>query len=289
MISKDTFFSKKRTLNLSGTIVELSSPLVMGILNITPDSFYEGGRHTSDTDILKRCENILSEGGSIIDIGAYSSRPGAEHISQEEELNRLLPALTLVRKEFPDALISVDTFRSAVANAVVKDFGVNIINDISAGDLDELMFETVASVKVPYIMMHMKGNPQTMQQQANYTNLIKDILRYFSIKVEKARKAGIHDIIIDPGFGFGKTQEQNYQLLARLNEFRIFELPVLVGISRKSMVYKLLETTADNALAGTIALNTLAILNGADILRVHDVKEAIDTVKIVNAYKNSYL
>lgn len=289
MISKDTFFSKKRTLNLSGTIVELSSPIVMGILNITPDSFYDGGRYTSDANILKRCEHILSEGGLVIDIGAYSSRPGAENVSEEEELNRLAPVLKMIRKEFPNAILSVDTFRSGIANIVVKDFGVNIINDISAGELDELMFETTASLKVPYIMMHMKGNPQTMQQQTNYQNLVKDILRYFSIRVDKAKKAGIMDIIIDPGFGFGKTQEQNYLLLARLKEFRIFELPIVVGISRKSMIYKLLDTTADNALAGTIALNTLAVANGANILRVHDVKEAVDTVKIVNAYKNSYL
>ena len=289
MISKDTFFSKKRTLNFAGTLYELSSPMVMGILNITPDSFYGGSQYTTDTAILRRCESILSEGGTIIDIGAYSSRPGAEHISEELELNRLLPALTLIRKEFSNALLSVDTFRSNVAKVTVQDFGVQMINDISAGDLDENMLETIANLKVPYVMMHMKGNPQSMQQQTEYQNLIKDILSYFADKVAKAKKAGIHDIIIDPGFGFGKTLEQNYLLLSRLSELRIFELPVLAGLSRKSMIYKLLDTTPDNALAGTISLNTLALLNGADILRVHDVKEAIDTVKIVNAYKNSYL
>ena len=287
MISKDTFFSKKRTLNFAGTLYELSSPMVMGILNITPDSFYGGSRHTTDTAILKRCECILSEGGTIIDIGAYSSRPGAEDISEELELNRLLSALTLIRKEFSNALLSVDTFRSNVAKVTVQDFGVQMINDISAGDLDENMLETIANLKVPYVMMHMKGNPQSMQQQTEYQNLIKDILSYFADKVAKAKKAGIHDIIIDPGLGFGKTLEQNYLLLSRLSELRIFELPVLAGLSRKSMIYKLLDTTPDNALAGTISLNTLALLNGADILRVHDVKEAIDTVKIVNAYKNS--
>jgi len=287
MISKDTFFSKKRTLNFAGTLYELSSPMVMGILNITPDSFYDGGRYTSDIDILKRCENILSEGGSVIDIGAYSSRPGAEHISEEQELDRLIPVLTLIRKEFPNALISIDTFRSNIAKTVVQDFGVQLINDISAGDMDESMLDTVAALKVPYIMMHMKGDPQTMHQQTDYQNLIKEILKHFAYKVEKAKKAGIHDIIIDPGFGFGKTLEQNYLLLSRLNELQIFELPVLVGVSRKSMIYKLLEATPDEALAGTISLNTLALLNGADILRVHDVKEAIDTVKIVKAYKNS--
>ncbi len=289
MISKDTFFSKKRTLNFAGTLYELSSPMVMGILNITPDSFYEGSRHVSDSDILKRCETVLFEGGDIIDIGAYSSRPGAVHISEEEELGRLGPALSLIRKSFPDALLSVDTFRSNVARAVVHDFGVQMINDISAGTLDEAMLETVAGLKVPYIMMHIKGDPRTMQQLTDYHDLVRDILKYFAEKVDQAKKAGIHDIIIDPGFGFGKTLEQNYHLLQRLSEFRIFELPILVGTSRKSMIYKLLDTSADKALAGTIAANTLALLNGADILRVHDVKEAIDAIKIVNAYKNSYL
>lgn len=289
MISKDTFFSKKRTLNFAGTLYELHSPMVMGILNITPDSFYEGSRQTSETAILKRCEAILSEGGEIIDIGAYSSRPGAEHISEEEELERLVTALKSIRKAFPEALLSVDTFRSSIANIVVKDFGVQVINDISAGTLDELMLETVAALKVPYIMMHIKGDPRTMQQLTDYDDLILDILKYFAQKNDTAKKAGIQDIIIDPGFGFGKTLEQNYQLLGRLNELQIFELPVLVGVSRKSMIYKLFETSADKALTGTISLNTIALLNGADILRVHDVKEAVETIKIVTAYKNSYL
>ena len=287
MISKDTFFSKKRTLNLGGTLHKLSSPMVMGILNITPDSFYDGGRYTTDVEILSRCERILSEGAAIIDLGAYSSRPGAEDISEEQELERLLPVLKLIRKEFPKALVSVDTFRANVAKMAVADFGVEVINDISAGELDKNMLETVASLKVPYVMMHMKGNPQTMQQQTEYHSLIKDILKYFAERVDKAKKAGIRDIIIDPGFGFGKTLEQNYLLLSRLSEFRIFELPILVGLSRKSMIYKLLETSPDNALTGTVALQTIALLNGVDILRAHDVKEAIDTIKIVNAFKNS--
>ena len=289
MISKDTFFSKKRTLNFRGTLFDLSSPVVMGILNITPNSFYDGGRYTSETEILKRCEAILSEGASIIDLGAYSSRPKAESISEEEELSRLVPALKSIRKEFPNAFISVDTFRSEIARKVVCDFAVQMINDISAGQMDTAMIETIASLKVPYIMMHIKGTPQTMQQQTDYSNLILDILHYFAEKTEKARQLGIHDIILDPGFGFGKTIEQNYQLLSKLDEFRIFELPIMVGISRKSMIYKTLESTPERALAGTITANTLAILKGADILRVHDVKEAVDTIKIVKAYKNSYL
>ena len=289
MISKDTFFSKKRTLNFAGTLYELTTPMVMGILNITPDSFYEGSRYTNEASVLQRCERILADGGAIIDIGAYSSRPGAEHISEEDELNRLVPALKMIRKTFPDALLSVDTFRANVARIVVRDFGVQMINDISAGTLDESMMETVASLNVPYVMMHIKGDPRTMQQLTEYDDLIRDILKYFAEKVEKAKMAGVQDIIIDPGFGFGKTLEQNYQLLSRLSDLRIFELPVLVGVSRKSMIYKLLEITADNALAGTVAVNTLALLNGANILRVHDVKEAVDTVKIVTTYKNSYL
>jgi len=287
MNSKDTFFSKSRTLNLRGTLYELSSPVVMGILNITPDSFFEGCRFTTESDILKRCEDILSQGGEIIDIGAYSSRPLAEHISEEDELNRLLEALRVIRKEFPGAILSVDTFRAGIARKVIEEFGVQMINDISAGDMDEQMMTTVAELKVPYVMMHMKGTPQTMQQQTQYEHLIRDITRYFAEKIDKAKKMGIHDIIIDPGFGFGKDLKQNYLLLSKLNEFRIFQLPMLIGISRKSMISNILETTPSNALAGTIAANTLALMNGADILRVHDVKEAFDTIQIVKAYKNS--
>jgi dihydropteroate synthase len=289
MISKDTFFSKKRALNFQGTLFDLSSPIVMGILNITPDSFYDGGRYTTKETILRRCENILSEGAAIIDIGAYSSRPGAENISEDEELTRLTTAMQAIRKEFPDALISTDTFRSTIAYRVVNDFGVQMINDISAGAMDAAMFETIAGLKVPYIMMHMKGTPQTMQQQTNYEHLVADILRYFAERIEKAIDAGIHDIIIDPGFGFGKTVEQNFQLLSRLDEFRIFELPIMAGVSRKSMINKTIGSNPEGALAGTIAANTLALLKGADILRVHDVKEAVDTIKVVQAYKNFYL
>jgi dihydropteroate synthase len=289
MISKDTFFSKKRTLNFAGTLFELSSPLVMGILNVTPDSFYTGSRFYQEEDIVKRCEAILAEGGAMIDIGAYSSRPKAEDISVEEEMDRLIPALRAIRKQFPDVIISVDTFRADVAEMAVRDFGVQLINDISGGDMDERMFEVISVLKVPYVMMHMAGTPQTMQELPHSTHILKDVLRYFAEKAEKAKKYGLQDLIIDPGFGFGKTREQNYELLSRLDEFRVFELPVLVGLSRKSMIYKELNTIPENAMAGTIAANTLAVLNGADILRVHDVKEAVDTVKIVNAYKNAYL
>jgi dihydropteroate synthase len=289
MISKDTFFSKKRTLNFRGTLFDLSSPVVMGILNITPDSFYDGGRYTTESEILKRCENILSDGASIIDIGAYSSRPGAENISEEEELNRLSTALQYIRKGFQEAFISVDTFRSGIALRVVNDFNVQMINDISAGHMDAAMFETIAGLKVPYVIMHMKGTPQNMQQQTDYNHLIRDILHYFAERNEKARQAGIQDLIIDPGFGFGKTVEQNYQLLSGLDEFRVLELPVMVGLSRKSMINKIVGSTPEHGLAGTIAANTLALIKGADILRVHDVKEAVDTIKIVQAYKNFYL
>jgi len=289
MISKDTFFSKKRTINFRGTLFDLSSPIVMGIINITPDSFYKGSRTTSDNEIINRCDQIVSEGAQIIDIGAYSSKPGAEIISEDEELARLIPALTIVRKKFPDVLVSVDTFRSGVAQKVIQDFEVQLINDISAGDMDKQMFTTIAKHKVPYVMMHMKGNPQTMQQNTDYKNFIKDIIQYFTGRIDLAKDAGITDIIIDPGFGFGKTVDQNYELLNRLDEFRIFELPILVGLSRKSMIYKIIEGDAEGSLTGTIATNTIALLGGANILRVHDVKEAMDTIKIVSAYKNSYI
>lgn len=284
MSPKDTFFSKKRTLNLRGTLLELSSPVVMGILNVTPDSFYPGSRVNNESGILKRCEQILTEGGLIIDIGAYSSRPSAEHISEEEEISRLEFALQLIRKEFPDAFLSVDTFRANVARKVVENFGVQIVNDISAGEMDENMMTTVAELKIPYILMHMVGTPQTMQQNTKYEHFLRDVIRYFVDKTDKAKKAGIHDIILDPGFGFSKTLEQNYELLNRLSEFRIFELPLLVGLSRKSMICKATGNTPETALAGTIAANTIALLKGADILRVHDVKEAVDTIQIVKAH-----
>lgn len=285
MVSKDTYFSPKQTLNFNGTLFELSSPVVMGILNITPDSFFDGGRYMDEKQIMERCEKMLSDGATIIDIGAYSSRPGATDISPEEEQERLAKALQPIRKSFPDAIISVDTFRADVARFVVQEFNVNIINDISAGELDPNMLETVALCNVPYILMHMKGTPQTMQQNTNYDNLINDIIRYLAQRIHLAVQAGIKDIIVDPGFGFGKTIEQNFKLLANLGDFNIFQRPILVGLSRKSTVYKTLGTTPENALNGTLALETIALLNGANILRVHDVKETMEVLKLLDAYK----
>lgn len=285
MVSKDTYFSPKQTLNFNGTLFELSSPVVMGILNITPDSFFDGGRYLDEKQIMDRCEKMLLEGAAIIDIGAYSSRPGATDISPEEEQERLAKALQPIRKSFPDAIISVDTFRADVARYVVQEFNVNMINDISAGELDPQMFETVASCNVPYILMHMKGTPQTMQQSTIYDNLINDIIRYLAQRINMAVQAGIKDIIIDPGFGFGKTIEQNFKLLANLSDFNIFQRPILVGLSRKSVVYKTLETTPENALNGSLTVEAIAMLNGANILRVHDVKETVEMLKILEAYK----
>lgn len=271
------------SLNLNGKLYELSSPKVMGILNVTPDSFYAGSRKQTEEDIKSRCREIIEEGGDIIDIGAYSSRPDAEHISAEEEKRRLRAGLEILRNEYPETIVSVDTFRADVAEMCVKEYNVNIINDISAGEMDKEMFNTVARLQVPYIMMHMKGTPQDMQKSPQYTSLMKEIFMYFSEKVYKLHEMGVNDLILDPGFGFGKTLEHNYELMNHLEEFSLFNLPVLVGISRKSMIYKLLGNTPSEALNGTTALNTIALLKGANILRVHDVKEAVETVKIVKA------
>ena len=271
------------SLNLNGKLYELSSPKVMGILNVTPDSFYAGSRKQTEEDTKSRCREIIEEGGDIIDIGAYSSRPDAEHISAEEEKRRLRTGLEILRNEYPEAIVSVDTFRADVAEMCVKEYNVNIINDISAGEMDKEMFNTVARLQVPYIMMHMKGTPQDMQKSPQYTSLMKEIFMYFSEKVYKLHEMGVNDLILDPGFGFGKTLEHNYELMNHLEEFSLFNLPVLVGISRKSMIYKLLGNTPSEALNGTTALNTIALLKRANILRVHDVKEAVETVRIVTA------
>lgn len=271
------------SLNLNGKLYELSSPKVMGILNVTPDSFYAGSRKQTEEDIKSRCREIIEEGGDIIDIGAYSSRSDAEHIPAEEEKRRLRTGLEILRNEYPEAIVSVDTFRADVAEMCVKEYNVNIINDISAGEMDKEMFNTVARLQVPYIMMHMKGTPQDMQKSPQYTSLMKEIFMYFSEKVYKLHEMGVNDLILDPGFGFGKTLEHNYELMNHLEEFSLFNLPVLVGISRKSMIYKLLGNTPSEALNGTTALNTIALLKGANILRVHDVKEAVETVRIVTA------
>jgi len=267
------------TINCKGNLIDLSTPHVMGILNLTPDSFYDGGKFNTEKTILKQVELMLKEGATFIDIGAYSSRPNAEHICEDEELHRILPVIKLVLKEYPNTLISVDTFRSQVAKHSVE-HGAALINDISSGNMDNKMLETIAELKVPYIMMHMKGTPQTMQQQTHYDNLVKDILFYFSEKIAKARSLGIIDLIADPGFGFAKTLEQNYELLYKLELFKILELPILVGLSRKSMIYKTLGSTSENALNGTTILNTIALQKGASILRVHDVKEAMECIKL---------
>lgn len=276
---------QSKYINVNGFLLDLSSPCVMGILNVTPDSFYAGSRMQTEIDITHRIEQIVGEGAGIIDVGAYSSRPNAENVSPAEEMERLRMGLGILRKVQPDAVVSVDTFRADVARMCVEEYGVAIINDIAAGEMDGDMFRTVADLNVPYIMMHMQGTPQNMQQNPHYDNLLKEVFMYFARKVQQLRDLGVKDIILDPGFGFGKTVEHNYELLAHLEEFRIFELPLLAGISRKSMIYRLLGTTPQEALNGTTVLDTICLLKGADILRVHDVCEAVETVKIVEAMK----
>lgn len=277
----------KKFININGELLDLSTPLVMGILNVTPDSFYSGSRKQTETDIVNRCRQILDEGGRIIDIGGQSTTPTSTLLTAKEELERLEPALAIIRREFPDVILSVDTFYSEVAKVTVEKYGVNIINDISGGQIDENMFETVARLNVPYILMHMRGTPQTMQQFTHYDNFIQDILYYFSEKMAKLNLLGVNDIIIDPGFGFSKTIDQNYQLMAYLKYFNTFDVPILAGISRKSMIYKFLGGTAQESLNGTSVLNTVALLSGAHILRVHDVKEAAECVKITTKISNS--
>ena len=269
------------TINVGGKLMDLSNPHVMGILNVTPDSFYSESRKNTEAEIEERVNAILAEGGSIIDIGAYSSRPGADNISTEEEMRRLRGALQILRNVAPDAVVSVDTFRADVAKMCVEEYGVQIINDISGGELDPRMFVTVASLGVPYIIMHMKGNPQTMQLEPHYDDLLTEMLQYFGRKVQQLHELGVKDVIIDPGFGFAKTLDHNYQLMNRLQDLQVLGLPMLVGVSRKSMIYKLLDNAPEDALNGTSVLNTLALLKGASILRVHDVKEAVEVVQIV--------
>lgn len=273
-------------LNVNGQLLDLSVPRVMGILNVTPDSFYAGSRMQTEAEIAARARQILHEGASIIDIGAYSSRPNAAHISAEEEMDRLRTALEILNRNHPEAILSVDTFRADIAERCVEEYGVAIINDISAGEMDGRMFETVARLGVPYIMMHMQGTPQDMQKQPHYDNLLKEVFIYFARKVQQLRDLGAKDLILDPGFGFGKTLDDNYELMANLQEFRIFELPLLVGVSRKSMIYNLLGTTPQEALNGTTVLHTAALMKGACILRVHDVREAVEAVKIVRKMNN---
>jgi dihydropteroate synthase len=277
------------SININGNLIDLSTPLVMGIVNITPDSFFQESRKQSESEIVNRVRQILEEGGRIIDIGGQSTSPTSSLITATEEFYRLEPALRIIRKEFPDAILSVDTFYSEVAKPAVEKYGVNIINDISGGQIDGKMFDTVARLNVPYILMHMRGTPQTMQQHTGYDNLIQEILYYFSERIAKLNLLGVNDIIIDPGFGFSKTMDQNYQLMAYLKYFNIFEVPILAGISRKSMIYKLLECSPQESLNGTTVLNTVALLSGAAILRVHDVKEAVECVKIAKKISNSVI
>lgn len=275
------------SINVRGRLFDLSQPQVMGILNVTPDSFYSGSRMQTDAQIAARAEQIVEEGGTMIDLGAYSSRPGAADVSPEEELSRLSRALGIVRGLFPDVVVSVDTFRAEVARRCVEDYGADIINDISGGTLDEDMFPTVASLNVPYILMHMRGTPQTMQQQTDYKDVTAEVLRYFGEKVDRLHAMGVSDIILDPGYGFAKTLEQNYQLLSRQRVFEVLDLPVLVGVSRKSMICKVLGCTPEEALNGTSVLHALALQQGTHILRVHDVKEAVETIKLVCMFHQS--
>jgi dihydropteroate synthase len=282
---ENNYFRKKSTIRYNGELIELSSPSVMGILNITPDSFFDGGLFNSLEKAMKQTEKMVSEGASIIDIGACSTRPGAAEVSVIEEINRLLPMVKEVRAAFPSVVISIDTYRAEVAERIVDTVGDCIINDISGGTLDPAMFETIARLKVPYILMHIQGTPKTMQQNPTYENVTKEVIGQLSKGVFRLHELGVSDVIIDPGFGFGKTLSHNYELFNNLDAFRMFELPLLVGISRKSMIFRLLEQTPEESLEGTTVLNTLAIIAGADILRVHDVKPAVDAIKIIEQLK----
>jgi dihydropteroate synthase len=280
MMAKDTFLNRKATLNLKGEIMDLSRPQVMGILNLTPDSFYGNSRISSVDSALQRVENCLQEGAAFIDIGAYSSRPGADEVSTDEELKRMIPAIQAISKRFPEAKLSIDTFRAKVARESIE-AGAHLINDISGGELDEAMFETVASLNVPYVLMHMKGDPKTMQKNPVYENITLEVTTYFAAKLQQLKALGLHDVILDPGFGFAKTLSHNYELLNHLKDLNLFCLPVLAGISRKSMIYKLLGTSPEEALNGTSILNTIALQKGASILRVHDVRAAAECITLV--------
>jgi dihydropteroate synthase len=278
---------KPRYINAGGKLIDLSLPRVMGILNVTPDSFYEGSRYGTEKEILEAAEVMLKDGADILDVGGYSSRPGAKDISVEEEGSRVLKAIRLINRKFPDAIISIDTFRSGIAREAIVGCGAVMINDISGGEADTKMFLTVEELNVPYVLMHMRGDPRTMQKNPAYDDIVADILKWFGERIFRLTSAGVKDIIIDPGLGFGKTVDNNFELIRRLGDFSITGLPVLVGISRKSMIWKTLELSAGEALNGTTALNAAALLKGADILRVHDVKEAVQTVKLISALKNS--
>lgn len=278
--------NKPHYINIKGSLMDFSVPKVMGIINITPDSFYSGSRFNEESEILKAAEMMIENGADILDIGGFSSRPDASDVSSEEEKNRVIKAILIIRKRFPSAVISVDTFRSEVAREAVEGCGADIINDISGYEFDEKMFETVVELNVPYILMHMKGTPGTMQQNPEYKDITSEIIKWIGAKATKLQSEGVKDIIIDPGFGFGKTIDHNYELLNRLEDLSILGLPVMAGLSRKSMVWKTLEISPSEALNGTSVLNTIALLKGTDLLRVHDVKEAVQTIKLVEKLKN---
>jgi dihydropteroate synthase len=283
--SAGKFLKRKNSIDLGGELIDLSSPIVMGVLNVTPDSFYDGGAITDEKELIRRAGKMLTEGATILDVGAVSTRPGAESISTKEELDRLMPAVTAIRREFPEVPISIDTYRSWVALQVMEKIGPVIVNDISGGELDSKMFETIGKLQVPYILTHMKGTPQTMQNNPQYENVVREVSSWLSEKVRKLTKAGVHDVVIDPGFGFGKEIVHNYKLLNHLDSFKVFQLPVMVGVSRKTMIWRVLDTTPEESLNGTTVLNTMALIGGADILRVHDVKEAMEAVLLFHAIK----
>ncbi len=288
-MGKDNLFSGKKSLVINGRLFDLKRPLVMGILNLTPDSFYDGGKFLQEDALLARFRQMKEEGADIIDVGAYSSRPGARPVPEEEEWERLQKGLDVLRQEDPEIPLSVDTFRSQVAEKAVNTYNVGMVNDISGGDMDAEMFETVAGLGVAYVLMHMQGTPQTMQEKPRYKHVVKDILFLFSKKIHRLRELGVHDIVLDPGFGFGKTLKHNYQLLKGLRAFRETGLPLMVGVSRKSMIWKLLDITPEESLTGTVVLHTLALVEGADILRVHDVKAAREAIEIVEYWKKTEL
>ncbi len=279
----------KLHLKLNNKLIDLSTPIVMGIVNITPDSFFKGSRLTSDYSVLKCVEKIVENGGTIVDVGGFSTRPGAEIISSEEEIKRLSDGFDYILKKFPETIFSVDTFRSNVARHMVKTYNIAMINDVSGGTLDNFMFETIADLKVAYVLMHMRGNTKSMQQLTDYNDVVSEVIRYLEKRLAQLHILGVTDVVVDPGFGFAKTLEQNFQILKNLAVFKELDAPMLVGVSRKSMIYNLLKTEADYALNGTTATNMLALIGGASILRVHDVKEAVETIKIFNQYNQSDL
>ena len=278
---------KPRYINVAGKLLDLGIPKVMGILNITPDSFYKGSRVTDEKEIIRIAEGMINDGADILDVGGYSSRPGAADVPPEEEKKRALNAICLIHNEFPDTILSIDTFRAEIAYEAVTSCGARIINDISGGEADKKMFSVVRDLNVPYIMMHMKGKPENMQDNPVYGDVVADILKWFGNRIVRLQSAGVKDIIIDPGFGFGKTTEHNFEMLHRLGDFCVAGLPLLAGISRKSMIWKTLDVSPEDALNGTTVLNTIALLKGADILRVHDVREAVQAVRLIEKIKNS--